>query len=194
MDTIINQEEIKQAYAIYALMKKIRMTEERIAEEYPKGEIRCPTHLSIGQEAPAAMVSLATRKSDFAVSTHRSHAHYIGKGGNLERMICELYGKENGCSKGKGGSMHLIDTEVGFMGSSAIVGNSIPIGTGISLSLKLNGSNAITIVYLGEAATEEGVFYESINFAALEKLKVLFVCENNKYSVYSPLSVRQPER
>ena len=193
MKNIPNQEEIKSAYAIYELMKKIRMTEEKIAEEYPKGEIRCPTHLSIGQEAPASLVSLATHKSDFAVSTHRSHAHYIGKGGSLEKMICELYGKENGCSKGKGGSMHLIDTEVGFMGSSAIVGNSIPIGTGISLSLKLRESNSVTVVYLGEAATEEGVFYESINFAALKKLKVLFVCENNKYSVYSPLSTRQPE-
>lgn len=177
---------------IYWRMKRIRMVEEQIAKKYAEGKMRCPTHLSIGQEAVPATIAELTRKEDTVVSTHRCHAHYLAKGGNLNKMIAEIYGKENGCSKGKGGSMHLIDKSCGFMGSSAIVGNSIPVGVGIALSFELKKLNNISVVYFGEGATEEGIFYESVNFAALRKLNVLFVCENNKYSVYSPLSVRQP--
>ena len=125
----------------YYILKKIRLVEERIAEEYPKGEIRCPTHLSIGQEGVPASLSTLLNKSDFSVSTHRGHAHYLSKGGDLKRMIAELYGKGTGCSGGKGGSMHLIDKEMGFMGTSAIVGNSIPLGVGLGLSIKLQKTN-----------------------------------------------------
>jgi pyruvate dehydrogenase E1 component alpha subunit len=155
--------------------------------------MRCPVHLSIGQESIPAVFARSIASSDFAVSTHRGHAHYLAKGGNLNAMIAEIYGKSTGCAKGKGGSMHLIDLAVNFMGTSAIVGNSIPIGVGLGLSIQLKRTNQISCVFLGDGATEEGVFYESVNFAAVRKLPVLFICENNLYSVYSPLSVRQPK-
>ena len=179
-------------YNIFERMLRIRHVEEQIALNYSSGKMRCPTHLSIGQECVPSVIGELTSAEDKAVSTHRCHAHYLGKGGNLKKMIAEIHGRQHGCSSGKGGSMHLIDKKMGFMGSSAIVGNSIAIGTGIGLSLKLERSNNISIVYLGEGATEEGVFHESINFAALKELNVAFICENNLYSVYSPLSVRQP--
>jgi len=174
------------------MMIKIRLTEEEIAKRYNEQKMRCPTHLSIGQEGVPAMLSVLTGKADLVVSSHRSHAHYIAKGGRLPQMIAEIYGKSTGCSSGKGGSMHLIDEDAGFMGSTAIVGNSIPIGVGLGLALKLDKSQGISIIYFGDGATEQGVYYESLNFAALHKLPVLFVCENNAFSVYSPKSVRQP--
>jgi TPP-dependent pyruvate/acetoin dehydrogenase alpha subunit len=179
-------------FSLWHGMKRIRAVEEAIAERYPQGKMRCPTHLSIGQEGVPAAISLCLNYQDLAVSTHRGHAHYLAKGGNLKAMLAEIYGKKTGCSQGKGGSMHLIDRAVGFMGTSPIVGNSIPLGVGLALSLKLQKSKALAVVFVGEGATEEGVFYESVNFAVLKKLPVLFVCENNLYSVYSPLSVRQP--
>lgn len=179
--------------ALIRMMIRIRSVEEEIARRYVEQEMRCPTHLSIGQEAVPAALSLVSQPSDFAVSTHRGHAHYLGKGGSLRAMISEIYGRETGCSRGKGGSMHLIDTAVGFMGTSAIVGNSIPIGVGLGLSSKYMRSGQVSFVFFGEGATEEGVFYESVNFAALHQLPVVFVCENNMYSVYSPLHVRQPQ-
>ena len=132
--------------------------------------MRCPTHLSIGQEAVSAAFSEVVNKKDFAVSSHRAHVHYLAKGGNLKKMIAEIYGKKTGCSKGKGGSMHLIDLDVNFMGSSAIVGNSIPIGTGLALSAKINNTNQKSFIFFGDGATEQGVFYESINFAAVKNL------------------------
>jgi TPP-dependent pyruvate/acetoin dehydrogenase alpha subunit len=177
---------------LYSKMVLIRTVEETIAERYDQQKMRCPTHLSTGQEAVSAAVGLALQNKDLAVSTHRSHGHYLGKGGNISKMIAEIYGKEGGCSKGRGGSMHLIDLSVGFMGSTAIVGNSIPIGAGLGLSLKLDKSDKISCIFIGDGATEEGVFAETVNFCAQKKLPVLFLCENNFYSVYSPLSVRQP--
>lgn len=183
---------IMNNYRILEMMFKIRMVEEEIAKRYSEQKMRCPTHLSIGQEAVPAALSINLTHADLAVSTHRSHAHYIAKGGSLPRMIAEIYGKSTGCSKGKGGSMHLVDLAVGFMGSSAIVGNSIPIGVGLGMTLKLEGSNAISVVFLGDGATEQGVYYESLNFAALKNLPILFVCENNAYSVYTSKKDRQP--
>ena len=177
---------------LFAKMYRIRAIEEAIANHYPEGKMRCPVHLSIGQELIPSVFSEAIRPTDFAVSTHRGHAHYLAKGGNLNAMIAEIYGKSTGCSKGKGGSMHLIDLAVNFMGTSAIVGNSIPIGVGLALSAQLKETDQISCIFFGDGATEEGAFYESVNFAAVRKLPVLFICENNLYSVYSPLSVRQP--
>ncbi|MBI5195195.1 MAG: thiamine pyrophosphate-dependent dehydrogenase E1 component subunit alpha [Nitrospirae bacterium] len=173
-------------------MKRIRAVEETIAERYNEWKMRCPTHLCTGQEAVSAGVCAVLRKDDFVVSTHRAHGHYLAKGGDLKRMIAEIYGKAAGCSSGKGGSMHLIDKSVGFMGSTSIVGGTIPVGTGLGFSILLNGTDQISCVFFGDGATEEGVFYESINFAILKKLPVLYICENNLYSVYSPLCVRQP--
>ncbi len=174
-------------------MKRIRYVEEEIARCYPEGKMRCPTHLSIGQEAVAAAVGLALETKDMAVSGHRAHAHYLGKGGNLKGMIAEIYGKATGCSRGKGGSMHLIDETVGFMGSTAIVGGTVPVGVGLAFGMKVKKSDQVSCVFHGDAAVETGAFFESVNFAVIKKLPVLFVCENNLYSVYSPLKVRQPE-
>lgn len=179
-------------FALLRSMMRIRMVEETIAARYPEGKMRCPTHLCIGQEAVAAGVGLALRPDDFAVSTHRAHGHYLGKGGNLRRMIAEIYGKRTGCSAGKGGSMHLVDRDVGFAGSTAIVGNTVPVGVGLGLSIQHHGTDQVSCVFLGDAVVEEGVFFESVNFAVVRGLPVLFVCENNLYSVYSPLAVRQP--
>lgn len=177
---------------LFEMMLKIRLVEEEIVKRYSSSQMRCPTHLSIGQEAVPAALGLNVTNKDYAISTHRGHGHYIGKGGNIRSMIAEIYGKSTGCSKGRGGSMHLIDRKVGFMGTSAIVGNSIPVGVGFGLSSKIKKTNQISCVFFGDGATEEGAYYESLNFAVLKKLPVLFICENNFYSVYSPLKVRQP--
>lgn len=176
---------------LYDSMVGIRMVEQAIADAYSEQEIRCPVHLSIGQEGPAGAFSLACEIGDLAVSSHRGHAHYLAKGGNLDRLIAELYGKATGCSAGLGGSMHLIDTNVGFMGTSAIVGNSIPVGVGLGLALRNQRISQAACVFFGDGATEEGAFYESLNIAALLKLPVLFFCENNAYSVYTQLHERQ---
>jgi len=174
-------------------MLRIRLIEEAIAARYSEQKMRCPTHLSIGQEAVAVGVCANLSSVDRAYSTHRAHAHYLAKGGNLEKLIAELYGKETGCTGGRGGSMHLTDLESGFVASTAIVGNAIPLAVGNALHQKVSGENAISVSFFGDGATEEGAFYESLNFAVVKQLPVLFVCENNRYSVYSPLSVRQPD-
>ena len=177
--------------SLYGKILRIRSIEERIAARYPQQQMRCPIHLSIGQEAVAVGVSACLNASDKVYSTHRAHAHYLAKGGNLNRLIAELYGKASGCTSGRGGSMHLTDLDCGFMASTAIVANSIPLAVGHALHQQLTRSQSITVSYFGDGAIEEGAFYESVNFAVLKSLPVLFICENNFYSVYSPLSVRQ---
>lgn len=178
--------------ALLDAMIRIRVVEELIAAHYSEQRMRCPVHLSVGQEAPAAAFSLAAQAGDYAVSTHRGHAHYLAKGGALGPMIAELHGRATGCSGGRGGSMHLADASVRFMGTSAIVGNSIPVGVGLGLALRIRGERQASAVFLGDGATEEGVFYESLTIAAVRALPVVFLCENNLYSVYSPLAPRQP--
>jgi TPP-dependent pyruvate/acetoin dehydrogenase alpha subunit len=173
-------------------MKRIRAVEEAIVQRYDQWRMRCPVHLSIGQEAPAAAAGLVLRTTDLAVSGHRAHAHYLAKGGDLRAMIAEIYGKATGCAGGKGGSMHLVDESVGFMGSTAIVGGTVPVGVGLALSLAHAKRQDVGGIFIGEAVLETGVFFEAANFAVLKRLPVLFLCENNLYSVYSPLSVRQP--
>lgn len=177
---------------LYKSALRIRMVEERIAARYVEGKMRCPVHLSVGQELPSALFEQVSGEEDTVVSTHRAHAHYLAKGGNLPKMIAEIYGKVTGCSAGRGGSMHLIDLEKGFLGSSAIVGNSIPIGVGVGYANQLNQSTSVSFIFMGDGAVEEGVFYESANFAAVHKLPVVFICENNLYSVYTNLEPRQP--
>ncbi len=178
---------------LYYKTLRIRLIERRIVQEYKNQNMRCPIHLSIGQEAISSPLSLVFKKNDYVVSNHRSHAHYLGKGGNLKKFISEIYGKESGCSGGRGGSMHLNDKDSGFIASTPIVGNSIPIGVGLALSKKIKKEKGVVIIFLGDGAIEEGVFYESINFAILKNLKILFVCENNLYSVYSKFEIRQPK-
>lgn len=180
---------------LYKKIYKIRQVEKKISEVYKEQEIRCPVHLSIGQEAVAAGVCESLTKNDEIISTHRSHAHYLAKGGNLNNMMAELYGKKKGCAMGLGGSMHLQDSSAGIVGSVPIVGSTIPIGVGMSFYSKyfLKNEN-ITAIFFGEGATEEGVFHECINFASLHNLPILFVCENNFYSVYTQLKKRQSNK
>ena len=173
-------------------MIRIRLVEEALANRYPEQQMRCPVHLSIGQEAVAAGVCAALEPRDRLLSTHRAHAHYLAKGGDLRAMIAEIYGKADGCTSGRGGSMHLVDLSVNMMGSTPIVGGTLPVALGFAFASWQAGTDELTAVFFGEGATEEGVFAECLNFAALKRLRVLFVCENNLYSVYSPLSVRQP--
>lgn len=174
-------------------MLRIRLTEERIADRYADQQMRCPVHLSIGQEGVAAGVGAALECADYAMSTHRAHAHYLAKGGDMGAMIAELYGKATGCAGGKGGSMHLIDRSVNMLGSTAIVSGTLPVAVGTAFGSWLRNEARVTLAFLGEAASEEGVFSESLNFAALKQLPVVFVCEDNLYSVYSPPEVRRPE-
>lgn len=176
---------------LYATMSRIRRVELKIEELYPQDEMRTPVHLCIGQEAIAAGVCANLVKGDYVFSNHRGHGHYIARGGDLKAMIAELYCKETGCSGGRGGSMHLIDTSVGYMGSSSIVGGSIPIATGAALSSVMRKDKKVSVVFFGDAASEEGVLFESMNFAALKKLPVVYICENNFYSVCSHQSARQ---
>lgn len=184
----------KTLYSLLYKMLRIRLVEEKIVELYPEQEMRCPTHLSIGEEATAVGVCENFKKDDFVFSNHRSHAHYLAKGGSLKALFAELYGKATGCSKGRGGSMHLIDLSVNFLGATPILGGTIPIAVGAALSSKMQNKNNITVVFFGDAAVEEGIFHESLNFASLKKLPVLFVCENNLYSIQTPLADRQPKR
>jgi len=172
---------------------KIRITDEIISKKYVEKKIRCPVHLSIGQEIPSAVLNVLLDKKDFAISYHRSHAHYLAKGGSIKKLIAEIYGKETGCSKGVGGSMHLIDLKNNFLGSTAIVSNSIPVGVGYAYPMLNKKNPGKVCVYLGDASCEEGVFFESLNISILKKLPLIFFCENNGYSVYSPLKNRQPK-
>lgn len=176
---------------LYVTMRRIRRAEETIAALYPEQEIRCPTHLSIGQEAGAAGVCVALRATDTAVSTHRCHAHYIAKGGDLRGMFAELYGRATGCCGGKGGSMHLTAPEVGMLGASAIVGGSVPLALGTALAARMAGTDEVAVAFFGDAAMEQGVTHESLALAALRRLPVLFVCENNLYATSTPLRTRQ---
>ncbi len=154
--------------------------------------MRCPVHLSIGQEAAAVGVCSALQTTDWAFSGHRNHAHYLAKGGNLKAMLAEIYGKATGCCGGKGGSMHLTDQAAGFIGATPIVGSTVPIAVGAALTALRESQGRVVVVFLGDGAMEAGVVHESLNFAALKNLPILFACENNLYSVYSPLNVRQP--
>ncbi len=180
---------------LFREMLRIRIVEEEIANKYHEKEIRCPVHLSTGQEAPAVGICSHLNKKDKVLSAHRSHAHYLAKGGDLTKMIAELYGKVTGCARGKGGSMHLFDLEAGLIGAVPIVGSTLPIGVGAAWGMKRLGQENLVVIFFGDGATEEGVFSESLDFACLKNLPVLFVCENNQYSVYTPLFKRQsPKR
>ncbi|MGH7353315.1 MAG: thiamine pyrophosphate-dependent dehydrogenase E1 component subunit alpha [Candidatus Rokuibacteriota bacterium] len=177
---------------LYGMMR-IRTTEETLADLYKEQEMRTPTHFSIGQEAVAVGVCAALLRSDVVYSGHRCHAHYLAKGGDLAGMVAELYGKDTGCCRGRGGSVHLNDPAVGVVASSAILGQTIAVAAGSALAFKLDGSERVAVTFFGDGAIEEGIFHESLNFAVVKKLPVLFVCENNGYSTHTRLPVRQPD-
>lgn len=182
----------------HELMTLIRCVEETIADNYfPEDrpqEMRCPIHLSIGQEASAVGVVSQLEISAKVFSTHRSHAHYLAKGGSIEKMLGEMLGRSGGCLDGRGGSMHLKDQNVNFMMSVPIVGSVMPLAAGAAFANKVKENQDVVVVFIGDGSLEEGVWHETANFAALNSLKILFVCENNLYSVYSKLDSRQPSR
>ena len=180
--------------SIFRMMLFIRRVEERLASEYQKQNMRCPMHLCIGQEAVAAAISQCLSVKDEVYSGHRAHGHYLAKGGSLTGLVAEIYGLPSGCSKGRGGSMHLTDLQAGFVASTPIVGGTIPLATGAAWAASLKGEDKIVAVYFGDGCFEEGVIHESLNFAALHNLPILFICENNNYSVYTNLQTRQPPR
>ncbi len=175
---------------LYRQLRRIRRVEEEIARIYPSDAVKSPVHLSIGQEAVAVGICAALRPDDVVSATYRGHAAYLAKGGNLNAMMAELYGKATGCARGKGGSMHLVGIEHGVLGTSAVVGTTIPIAVGHALAFRRQDLDRVVVAFLGDGATEEGVFYESLNFAALQSLPVLFVCENNGYAIHTPLEKR----
>lgn len=179
---------------LYKKMSLIRRFELRLAEIYHTDAVKSPIHLSVGQEATAAGLCDPLEKSDIVSNTYRCHATYIAKGGDLNEMMAELYGKSTGCAGGKAGSMHLVDMKNGIMGASAVVGTTIPVSTGYALAMQMEAENTgrqrVTVSVFGDGATEEGCFYESINFAALRKLPIIYFCENNRLAIHTSLEKR----
>lgn len=175
----------------YKKMFLIRATEEQIADYYLKNKIMSLIHFYIGQEAIAVGVCDALEKDDRVMGNHRSHGHYLAKGGDLKKMVCELFGKEYGSSHGKGGSMHMIDPSVNFIGSTPILSSAVPLSCGSAFEQKYHKSNAVTIVFIGDGAFEEGGVYESLNLAALFELPILVVLENNLRSINTRLWERR---
>jgi acetoin:2,6-dichlorophenolindophenol oxidoreductase subunit alpha len=163
-------------------MRRIRRAEEAIAGMSESGEARCPCHLSIGQEAIPAGVCAALHPGDTVWSGHRSHGHYLAQGGSLEGLFAEVLGKTTGCSGGRGGSMHLIAPEHGILGTVPIVAGTIPLAAGAALAYKLRAEQRVAVAFFGDGALEEGSVHETLNLAALYKLPLVFICENNLYS------------
>lgn len=178
----------KKLLDMYTDMVRIRVCEESLIEYILSGEIRCPVHLCSGQEAIAVGVCANLNRNDVVFGNHRSHGHYLAKGGDIIGMVSEIFCKENGCAKGRGGSMHLVAPTVGFMGSAPIVAGTISLAVGAALKMKINKEKNIAVAFFGDGAVGEGVVYESLNFASLYKLPVLFVCENNLYATHLPLN------
>ncbi len=163
----------------------IRLFEEKVIELYPSDRIQSPVHLSIGQEAVAVGVCHALQRDDLLFGNYRGHAFYIAKGGDLKQMMAELFGKATGCGRGKAGSMHLAAPEVNFMGSSAVVASTIPHAVGAAWAAKHRGTGQIAVAVFGDGATEQGVYHESLNFAAIRDVPVLFLCENNGLAIHT---------
>jgi len=181
-----------QAIEMHKALVKLRGVEEYISKIYPQQEMRTPVHLGTGQEAVAVGVCSALTKNDAVYSHHRCHNHYLAMGGSVRALAAELYGRETGASRGRGGSVHLTDRQNGFVVSSAILGETIACAVGSSLAFAMDKSKNVAVSFFGDAACEEGILYESLNYAAIKNLPVIFVCENNLYSTESSLSVRQP--
>ena len=172
---------------IYTTMLRIRICEESLVDPILKGEIQTPCHLYSGEEAIAVGVCTALQKEDLIFGNHRSHGHFLAKGGDLKDLMAEIYGRETGCSRGRGGSMHLIDSDNGMLGSAPIVAGTISLALGAALAASIRKMQQITVSFFGDGAAGEGVLYEALNFAALKKLPIIFACENNFYSTHLPI-------
>jgi len=172
---------------LYRTMVRIRLCEESLVEAILKREVRCPCHLYSGQEAIAAGICASLHEDDYVFGTHRSHGHFLAKGGSMPEMVAEIYGCETGCSRGRGGSMHLIAPETGMLGSAPIVAGTISLAMGAALASSIRQDNRVAVSFFGDGAAGEGVLYECLNFAALKKLPMIFVCENNLYATHMPI-------
>ncbi len=172
---------------IYTRMLRIRRFEEQVGTLFAQGQLPGFVHLYIGEEAIGAGVCAALRDDDYIVSTHRGHGHVIAKGGDFNRMMAELFGKSTGYCKGKGGSMHIADFQIGMLGACGIVGGGLPMAVGAALSAQYRGTDQVSVTFFGDGASNEGSFHESLNLAAVMKLPVLFVCENNQYGEFTPM-------
>jgi pyruvate dehydrogenase E1 component alpha subunit len=174
-------------------MLRIRRIQEALVEEYhPADEIRCPVHFCIGQEAPPAGVCANLRPDDYIFTGHRSHGYYLAKSGSIQGLFAELYGKATGSNRGKAGHHELSDESVNFY-SGAIVAGSIPIAAGTAMASQMRGNGQVTVAVFGDGGADQGILYETLNFAALKKLPIVFICENNLYSTYSRQSDRQAD-
>lgn len=184
----------QQMLEFYRAMKRIRMVEAAIADNYNNEvrEMHTPIHLYDGQEAVAVGVCANLEKKDWVFSNHRCHGHYLAKGGDLNKMMAELHNKETGCCRGRGGSMHLMDKENGVALTSSIVAGNVSIGTGYAMAQQMRGTQNVSVVFLGDGASEEGSVYESVCFAMLRKIPIIYVCENNLYSIATPFDKREP--
>ncbi|MBF0560078.1 MAG: thiamine pyrophosphate-dependent dehydrogenase E1 component subunit alpha [Nitrospirae bacterium] len=177
---------------LFRTMLFIRRFEEKIVAVYGMQDMKTPVHLYIGEEAIASAVCAHLKSDDYVFTTHRSHGHCLAKGVAPGVLLAEFYGKKTGCCKGKGGSMHPAFPKQGILGTTAIVGGGIPLATGTALASVMKRDGKVTAVFFGDGASEEGTFHECMNFAALKRLPVIFVCENNFYATNSPLTARQP--
>jgi pyruvate dehydrogenase E1 component alpha subunit len=178
----------EQAKGLLAVMWRIRLCEERVGQLARAGEIDGLIHLSIGQEGVAAAVCAQLRDDDHVYSGHRAHGHAIAKGASLERVMAELMGRDTGLCRGLGGSMHLVDAQHGFMGATGVVGGNVPIALGSALALRACGTNAVAVVFFGDGAVQAGHFVETVNLAALWRLPLILVCENNGFAEFTPRS------
>ena len=183
--TGLNKEELIN---LYRQMLLIRRFEEKSAEAYVAGKIGGFCHLYIGQEAVAVGAISAIRKDDYVFASYREHGHALAKGMSARSIMAELFGKATGCSKGKGGSMHMFDKELGFLGGHAIVGGQIPLATGAAFASMYQGTDQVTLCFFGEAAVNQGAFHESLNLAQLWKLPCIYICENNQYGMGTSLA------
>lgn len=176
----------------YKQMLRIRMCEESFVEPILNGTVHCPVHLYSGEEAIAVGVSAFLKKQDIIFGNHRSHGHYLAKGGNLKKMVSEIYCKEDGCAKGRGGSMHILDASINMYGAAPIVAGTIALTLGAALTQKLKKKKNIAVAFFGDGATGEGVLFECLNFAAMRNLPIIFACENNYYSTHLPIRETRP--
>jgi pyruvate dehydrogenase E1 component alpha subunit len=172
---------------LHRMMMTIRVCEESFVPLILDGTIRCPVHLCTGQEAIATGVCAALTESDYIFGTHRSHGHFLAKGGSLKELVAEVYCRESGCSAGRGGSMHVVAPDKGMLGSAPIVGGTISLALGAALAAQIRGDGRTVVAFFGDGATGEGVLYEAMNFAALRRLPLIFACENNLYSTHMPI-------
>jgi len=174
-------------------MVLIRFCEESLVEPILDGSVQCPVHLNSGEEAVAVGICAVLDETDYIFGNHRSHGHFIAKGGKVDAIVAEIFGKETGCSRGRGGSMHIIDPEKGMLGSAPIVAGTISLALGAALASKIRKEKRVSVSFFGDGATGEGVLYESMNFAALKNLPIIFVCENNFYATHMPVAECRPD-